>query len=59
MGNEQTRVIDDGELAVEVTRWRYIGASLLLVASIAAGRSVPADTPQKVETVATACVDAR
>jgi len=59
MGNEQTRVIDDGDLAVNITRWRYIGASLLLVASIAAGRSVPADVPQKAEVVATACIDDR
>ncbi|MDY0745072.1 hypothetical protein SNE35_11160 [Paucibacter sp. R3-3] len=59
MGNEQTRVTDDGELAVNVTRWRYIGASLLLVASIAAGRMAPADVPQKAEVVATACVEAR
>jgi len=56
---KQTHLIDDGDLAVNVTRWRYIGASLLLVASIAAGRIVPADVSQKVEVVATASVDAR
>ena len=59
MDKQQTHVIDDGEVAVSVTRWRYIGASLLLVASIAAGRIVPADAPQKLEIVAAAAVDAR
>jgi len=55
VGNEQTHVIEDGGLALKVTRWRYIGASLLLLASIAAGRDAPSDAPQKVEVAVKAC----